>query len=177
MKTVFIICALAALAVPQAHALQDDDLNDSLLSTDTAKTDYAPEEDEAAQPYIQESDEDLAGFIQDYVKKDTALKGSFFIEDPAARKVLKLSLATAPKKSSAGPDNTKVMEAVFKDTAGKRYSVLFHIQSAGFGGIDIFKIELKTGPKPVQEDEPKKKKEEKKIPPPKEIMQKIKMFF
>jgi len=151
MKKLFIILALAALACPQARALQDDDLSDSLLSTDTAKTDYAPEEDEAAQPYIQESDEDLAAFIQDYVKKDTTLKGAFFMEDPATHKVLKLSLETALKKSVAGPDNTKVMEAVFKDPGGKKHSVLFHIQSAGFGGIDIFKIELKKGTKPAQE--------------------------
>ena len=157
MKKIFIACALAALACPQARALQDDDLNDSLLSTDTARTDYATEDDEAALPYIQESDEDLSGFIQDYVKKDTALKGAFFMEDPETRKVLRLSLGTPPKKSSAGPDNTKVMEAVFKDPGGKKYSVLFHIQSAGFGGIDIFKIELKAGTKPVQESKPKKK--------------------
>ncbi len=157
MKKLFIVCALTALACPQARALQDDDLTDSLLSTDTTKTDYATEEDEATQAYIQESDEDLSGFIQDYVKKDTALKGAFFIEDPAARKVLKLSLDTAPKKSAAGPDNTKIMEAVFKDPGGEKYSVLFHIQSAGFGGIDIFKIELKKEAKPVQEIKLKKK--------------------
>lgn len=157
MKKLFIACALAALTCPQARALQDDDLSDSPLSTDTAKTDYAPEEDEATQAYIQESDEDLSGFIQDYVKKDTTLKGAFFLEDPAGRKVLKLFLDTAPKKSAAGPDNTKIMEAVFKDPAEKKYSVLFHIQSAGFGGIDIFKIELKKETKPVQKNKPKKK--------------------
>jgi hypothetical protein len=157
MKKLFIACALAALACPQARAVQDDDLSDTLLSTDAAKTDYAPDEEEATQAYIQESDEDLSGFIQDYVKKDTALKGAFFIEDPASRKVLKLSLDTAPKKSSDGPNNTKVLEAVFKDPGGKKYPVLFHIQSAGFGGIDIFKIELKKEAKPVQEGKPGKK--------------------
>ena len=157
MKTLFIACALAALACPQARAVQDDDLSDVLLSTDAAKTEDAPEEDETTQAYIQESDEDLSGFVQDYVKKDTALKGAFFLEDPAARKVLKLSLETAPKKSSDGPNNTKIMEAVFKDPGGKKYPILFHIQSAGFGGIDIFKIELKKETKPAQENKPKRK--------------------
>jgi len=156
MKTIFILSALALLA-PSARALQDDDLNDTLLSTDTAKTDYAPEEDESAQAYIQESDEDLSGFVQDYVKKDTALKGAFFLEDAASGKVLKLSLAVAPKSSVAGPNNTKIMEAVFKDPSGKDHAVLFHIQSVGFGGIDIFKIELKKEEKTGREAKPKKK--------------------
>lgn len=157
MKKIFIACALTALACPQARALQDDDLNGVLLSTDAARADDAAEEDELAQPFIQESDEDLAGFIQDYVKKDAALKGAFFMEDAAARKVLKLSLETTLKKSSAGPDNTKVMEAVFKDAAGKRYAVLFHIRSVGFGGIDIFKLELKKDAKTGREEKPGKK--------------------
>ena len=156
MKKLLIACALAALACPQARALEDDDLGDVLLSTDTARTDFVSEEDDT-QAYIQESDEDLAGFIQDYVKKDTALKGAFFMEDPAAGKVLKLSLETAPKRSSSGPDNTRVLEAVFKDPVGRKYSVLFRIRSAGFGGIDIFKLELKKKPNPAREGKPEKK--------------------
>ena len=129
---------------------------DVALSTDTAKADYTPE-DEETQGYIQESEEDLSGFVQDYVKKDSSLKGAFLLEDPASGKVLKLALEAAPKKSADGLNNTKVLEAVFKDSAGKKYTVLFHIQSAGFGGIDIFRIELKKEPKPGQKDKPKKK--------------------
>ncbi|OGS08734.1 MAG: hypothetical protein A2270_04060 [Elusimicrobia bacterium RIFOXYA12_FULL_51_18] len=156
MRKLIIVCALAALACPQARALQDDDLAEVSLSTDTTKADYAPE-DEEAQGYIQESEEDLSGFVQDYVKKDTSLKGAFLLDAPASGKILKLVMETAPKKSADGPNNTKVLEAVFKDSVGKKYTVLFHIQSAGFGGIDIFRIALKKETKSGQKDKPKKK--------------------
>lgn len=147
MRRLIIICALVALAAAQAGALADEELIDAALSTDTMKTDEAPYEDDG-QAYIQESDEDLAGFVQDYVKKDVILKGSFFLEGAAPGRVLKLNLETVRKKSLAGPNNSKIVEAVFKDAAGKKHTVLFHLQSAGFGGIDIFKIELKKEEKP-----------------------------
>ena len=88
-------------------------------------------------------EEDLAGFVQDYIGKDISLKGAFLIEDPGSGKVLKLSLESAPRRSEAGPAGSRVMEAVFKAAGGRKYSVLFYLQSAGFGGIDIFRIELK----------------------------------
>ena len=150
MKRLLILCALAALACPQLRAMQNGDLADAISSTDTIKGDEAPDEEEFPQAYIQESDEDLSGFVQDYVKKDVYLKGAFFLEDHASGKILKLSLAIAPKRSSNGPNNTKVLEAIFKDAAGKSYPVLFHIQSVGFGGIDIFRIDLKNAAKPGQ---------------------------
>jgi len=158
MKYALIFCAMAAAAVPQARAVQDDDLNEPALSTDAVKADYASEEDEAL-GYIQESDEDLAGFVQDYVQKDAALKGAFFLEDPASGRILKLTLDAAPKRSPGGSENSKVMEAAFNGPGGKKYQVLFHIRSAGFGGIDIFRIELKQPEKikiPAQ-IKPKKK--------------------
>ena len=142
MKYMLIICALAAIAVPQARAIQNDDLSELAGSTDAAKADYVSDEDET-QGYIQESDEDLAGFVQDYVLKDTALKGAFFLEEPASGKVLKLTLDSVPKKSSEGSANSKILEAVFNGPGGKKYPVLFHVRGAGFGGIDIFKIALK----------------------------------
>lgn len=142
MRKLIITCALASLMCPQARALADDDLTDAALSTDTVKTDETAETDET-QIYIQESDEDLADFVQDYIKKDTILKGAFFLEEGASGRILKLNLETVLKRSSGGPNNSKIVEAVFKDPAGKKYPVLFRIQSAGFGGIDIFKIEFK----------------------------------
>jgi hypothetical protein len=155
MKRLLAVCVLAALSCPRAAALADDDLLDADISTGTVKSDEVSG-DEDAQASIQESDEDLAGFVQDYVGKDISLKGAFFIEDAGAGRILKLSLESVVKKSSEGPDNAKVMTAVFKDPGGKKYSVLFYIQSAGFGGIDIFRIELKRI-EPKKEEKPKKK--------------------
>ena len=147
MKLLLAACMLTALCCQQAAALSDDDLMDAGISTETVTGDEASA-DEDAQASIQESDEDLAGFLQDYIGKDTALKGAFFIEDRGSGKILKLTLGSVVKKSSEGPDNSRIMEAVFKGPGGKQYSVLFYIQSAGFGGIDIFKIELKKEEKP-----------------------------
>jgi len=155
MKNLLAACVLAALFCPQAAALADDDLLDTDISTETAKSDEAPVEEDA-QADIQESDDDLAGFVQDYVGKDSSLKGGFFIEDRGAGRILKLSLESVIKKSSEGPDNARIMEAVFKGPEGKKYSVLFYIQSAGFGGIDIFKIELKQT-EPKKEEKIKKR--------------------
>ena len=140
MKTLLIACILSALPCARAAALVDDDLLDTEISTETA-ADYAAEEE--GQASIQESDEDLAGFVQDYIGKDIALKGAFLLEDTVSGKVLKLSLESAPRRSEAGPAGSRVMEAVFKAAGGRKYSVLFYLQSAGFGGIDIFRIELK----------------------------------
>jgi hypothetical protein len=155
MNRILAACVLTALFCPQAAAMADDDLLDAEISTETAKA-YEAAADEDAQADIQESDEDLAGFVQDYVGRDSSLKGGFFIEDGAAGRILKLSLESVIKKSAEGPDNARVIEAVFKGPGGKKYPVLFYIQSAGFGGIDIFKIALKQAA-PKKEENPKRK--------------------
>jgi len=142
---------LAALACPQLRAMTDDDLNETAASTDTVKAEEPADADEP-QTDIQESDEDLAGFVQDYVQKDTALKGAFFLEDDASGKILKLTLAKVQHRSVGGPANSKTVEAVFKDQAGKKHIVLFRIRSAGFGEIDVFKIELKKEEKTKNAD-------------------------
>lgn len=136
----FLLCA-APLAAPAA-ALLDDDMADTALSTDTAKGDYAPE-DEDAQAQIQESDEDLVGYVEDYIKKDIMLKGAFLLEDLSAKKILRLQVDSVSRTVENGADNSKIVPTVFKDAAGKKYNVLFHLQSAGFSDVDIFKIELK----------------------------------
>lgn len=151
MKRLLIVCALAALACGRAGAMADDDIIATVSSTDAAKGDYPPEDEETL-GVIQESDEDLAAFVQDYISKDSALKGAFFIEERGSGKVLKLSLDTLLRKTSEGPDNSRIVEGVFKAAGGKKCSVLFYIQSAGFGGLDIFKVELKK-----KEEKPQKK--------------------
>ncbi len=155
MKRLIALCALTLLTCPQAHSMADNELTEAALSTDTAKTDEAADMDDA-QAYIQETDEDLAGFVQDYVKKDTILKGAFFLEEGTSGRILKLNLETVLRTSSAGPNNSKIMEAVFRDLTGKKRAVLFRIQSIGFGGIDIFKIELKKEEKSKTSDKTKK---------------------
>ena len=142
MKKTILICALTALTCTQVRAMTDDDLSEAAVSTDTAKAEEAADAEEQ-QAEIQESDEDLAGFVQDYVKKDAGLKGAFFLEDAASGRILKLSLVKVLKSSTSGQQNTKIVEAIFKDPAGKKHSVLFLIRSAGFGEIDISRIELK----------------------------------
>ena len=153
MKKIFLGCLFAAVAAAPAAAVQDDDINETaVVSTGPAGGDNGADDEDTAQ--IQESDEDLSSFVADYIGKDTALKGAFFIEDIAAKKVLKLTLVSVPKTVKDGDNHTRIVETVFKDATGKKYTVLFHIQSAGFSGVDIFKIELKTERK---EEKPKKK--------------------
>lgn len=146
MKKLLAACLLAALPCGRAAALADDDLVGEMVSTDTVSGEESAADDEA-QASIQESDEDLAGFVQDYVGKDIQLKGAFFVEDKATGSVLKLRLESVPKKSVPGPENSRIVEAAFRNAAGRKYSVLFYIQNAGFGGIDIFRIELKKAGK------------------------------
>lgn len=106
------------------------------------KTELGGEEEEI-QAQLQDSDEDLAGFVEDYIKKDSILKGAFFIEDPVGKKILKLKLVSVTKKSAPGPDRSKTVEAVFVNAAGGRHYILFHLRNTGLGEIDIYGIELK----------------------------------
>ena len=40
----------------------------------------------------------------------------------------------------------KTVAANFKDAAGKKTAVVFHLQNGPWGGLDILKIELKAPP-------------------------------
>jgi len=151
MKILLPVLTLLAFACPVRGAMSDDDLMEAAVSTDPARGEDAAEEDEAL-GIIQESDEDLTEFVRDYVSKDAALKGAFFIEVPASGRILRLNLDSIAKKAPEAPNHSRMVEGIFKDAAGKRYPVLFYIQNAGFGGLDIFRIELKK-----TEEKPKKK--------------------
>ena len=105
MKKAFLLLAglgLLASAAPLA-AFEDDGLSEAAVSTDAVKN---GDEDET-QPLIQESDEDLAAFVTDYITKDIQLKGAFLLEDKPAQKVLKLKLASVEQKSSNGDNDVK----------------------------------------------------------------------
>lgn len=152
MKNMFLACAALTLVsvLPGAApaAVLDEDLAETVLSTEAANGDEAAE-DEDARAEIQESDEDLVGYVEDYIKKDIILKGSFLLEDVPAKKVLKLAVDSVSRTVENGPDNTKIVPAVFRTADGRKYNVRFHLRGAGFSGVDIFKIGLKKEEKPA----------------------------
>lgn len=140
-------CALlaACLSCPAAAAFEEEGLPETIVSTDTARGG----EEEEEQPLIQESDEDLAAFVTDYIRKDAQLKGAFLIEDKPSGKVLRLELVSVDRKAAGGDNSSRAVKAVFKDAAGKKYPALFWVQLGPWGGLDIYKIELGTGGKPA----------------------------
>jgi len=144
MKTLLAVLLFGGLLYPGAGlaAYEDEGLSEAAVSTDTAKNG----EEEDGQALIQENDEDLAAFVTDYIRKDIQLKGAFFLEEKGSRKLLKLSLASVEQKAAGSENGVKLVAAVFKDAAGKKYTAVFHLQNGPWGGLDIFKIELKTAP-------------------------------
>ena len=150
MKLLILALFSLAMAAP-ARAYEDDGLTEAAVSTETAKTG----EEEEAQPVIQENDEDLAAFVTDYVRKDIQLKGSFFLEGKHDRKLLKLDLVSVESKAAPGENGAKKVAAVFKDAAGKKYTAFFHLQAGPWGGLDIFRLELKA---PQEKSKPTPKK-------------------
>ncbi|MEI7527482.1 MAG: hypothetical protein WCK76_00950 [Elusimicrobiota bacterium] len=136
----FIMAALAlGLAAPAAAAYEEEGLSEAMISTDTAKN---GDEDET-QPFVQESDEDLAEFVTDYIRRDTALKGAFLLEDPDGKKFLKLQLVSVEQKAQTTSESAKTVSALFRDAGGKKFTVVFYLQPGPWGGLDIFKLELK----------------------------------
>ncbi|HAT71985.1 MAG TPA: hypothetical protein DCS63_04140 [Elusimicrobia bacterium] len=141
MKNIYLALLAAGLFWPgtAAAAYEDEGLSEAAVSTETAKS----SDDEDDQTVIQENDEDLAAFVTDYIRKDTQLKGAFFMEEKATKKILRLSLSSVNPKPVNGDSGVKKVTAVFKDAAGKKYTVLFHLQNGPWGGLDIFKLEIK----------------------------------
>lgn len=150
MKLIFLAALGLGLAGPAAAAYEDEGLPEAVISTEAARG-----EDEEEQPQVQESDEDLAAFVTDYIRKDVQLKGAFFLEERPSKKILKLDLASVEPKAGGGESGARCVTVTFKDPAGKKRTALFWLQGGPWGGLDIFKIELKTpGVKPVPELKP-----------------------
>lgn len=137
----FLIPALLGLclAAPAAAAFEDEGLSETIASTDTAKS--AEEEEE--QPLVQERDEDLAAFVTDYIRKDIQLKGAFFLEDRASKKLFRMELASVESKAQAGENGARAVAVTLKDAAGKKHKVLFWVQAGPWGGLDIFRIDFR----------------------------------
>ena len=152
MKILLLLALGAGLFLPAAARAEYDEegLTEAAVSTDAAKS----SDDEEEQPMIQENDEDLADFVTDYIRKDIQLKGAFFIEDKAAKRILKLELAGVSAKASDAEGGTKKLAATLKDAAGKKVTVVFYLHNGPWGGLDIFKIELKSR---QEKDKPAKK--------------------
>jgi hypothetical protein len=142
MKLTLLAALTLCLAGSAAAAYEDVGLSEVVATTDTVRNG----EEEEEQPLIQEKDEDLAAFVTDYVRKDIQLKGAFFLEDKVSKKILKLELAAVEPKAAGGENSAKTVTAHFKDAAAKKVTVLFHLQNGAWGGLDIFKIELKAAP-------------------------------
>jgi len=150
MKALLIAALGLWLAVPAAAAYDEEGLPETVASSDTARG-----EEEEVQPQVQESDEDLAAFVTDYIRKDIQLKGAFFLEERPSKKILKLELASVEPKAAAGQNGARSVTVTFKDPAGKKRTALFWLQDGPWGGLDIFKIELKVpGVKPTPELKP-----------------------
>lgn len=139
----FCLAALAlCLSGPVEAAYDEEGLPEAPASTETAKNG----EEEDGLVLIQQSDEDLASFVTDYIRKDTMLKGAFFLEDKAAKKVLRLELASIEPVTAGAENGGKTVTAHFKDATGKKAVVVFHLQNGPWGGLDIFRLELKAAP-------------------------------
>lgn len=146
MKFLLSALLLAGLCAGGAQAaFEDEGFSEAAVSTDTARNG----EEEDGQTLIQENDEDLAAFVTDYIRKDIQLKGAFLLEEKTARKILKLTPYSVSQKAEDGENGVKKVKAVFEDTAGKKYNAVFYLQNGPWGGLDIFKIELKAAPAPA----------------------------
>ena len=137
-----ILAVLALCLTGKAAGFEDEGLPEIVVSSETAKS----AEDEEDQPQVQENDEDLAAFVKDYISKDIQLKGAFLIEDKASKKIFKLELSSIEPKAVAGENGGRTVSADFKDAAGKKVAVAFHLQNGPWGGLDIFRLELKGAP-------------------------------
>ncbi len=141
MKFIYLSALALCLSGPAAAAYDEEGLPEAPASTETVK---GEEEDDLA--LIQQSDEDLASFVTDYIRKDIMLKGAFFLEEKASKKVLRLELASIEPAVAGAENGGKTVTAQFKDAAGKKIAAVFHLQNGPWGGLDIFRIELKAAP-------------------------------
>lgn len=142
MKLILSMALALCLAAPADADYDDEGLPETITSTETARS----SDDEEDQPVVQESDEDLAAFVTDYIGRDIQLKGAFFLEDRTSRKVHRLQLASVGKKTAPGANGERGVSVVLKDEAGKRFTAVFWVQAGPWGGLDIFRIDFKVPP-------------------------------
>ncbi len=142
MKLILLTALALCLAAPAGAAFEEEGLPETVSSTDTARG----SDEEEEQPLVQESDEDLAAFVTDYIRRDIQLKGSFFLEDKTSKKVYRLQLASVDRKTAPAGSGERGVSVVLKDEAGKKFPAVFWVQAGPWGGLDIFRIDFKVSP-------------------------------
>lgn len=139
-------------------------------------------QEEGSGVMIQDSDEDIRNLVEDYIKKDIALKGAFFIEDKNSGKVLSLKFV-AITKTNLPEDGDKTVTAQFSSEGSKFYNLIFLLSGSNWGNMEIQKISLEPASgnaKPAEKDRSKEskpaqaKKEEKKEVKPSNQPKKVK---
>ena len=142
MKPALVAAIILCLSVPARAAYEDEGLTEAAAPEAAAK--MGEEEDGGA--LIQEEEEDLAAFVTDYISKDVQLKGAFLLEDKSAGKILKLRFVSIEPEFRAEKNGVMTVAARFRDDEGGKFTVLFRLKNGSWGGLDIFKIELKAAP-------------------------------
>ncbi|MEW5950354.1 MAG: hypothetical protein GX447_01120 [Elusimicrobia bacterium] len=98
--------------------------------------------DEDAGVMVQDSDEDIKNIVEDYVKKDESLKGSFLVEDKISGKILKLKYLAVIESKNLNEESKKVKVQFNDPSSGKFRIVSFLLKGSNWGNIEIEKMEL-----------------------------------
>jgi len=157
-KMKLLTAVLLFTAFNAAYAADENGSGEDIYaSTQT----FSDEGEEAGQVMVQDSEEDVLNFVEDYIKKDISLKGSFLIEDKAGKQVLRLKFLRL-KKEVWTEEAARIAAAEFKDSDSRTYEVQFHVTGINWGNLDINKLVLKKTE--TKNGEPAKKpgKEDKK---------------
>lgn len=153
MRILAAVLMLASFSA--AYAADENGSGDEVYSSTQA---YSEEGEEAGQVMVQDSEEDVLNFVEDYIKKDIALKGSFLMEDAASKQLLKLKFLQL-RKEVVQEETAKIAVAELKDSNSRQYEAHFYVTGMNWGNLDISKIVLKkTAPakEPAKKTEPQK---------------------
>jgi len=137
--------------MPFSTFAQDQDSTEENVSTQESI-----EENNGAM--IQNSEEDLRGIVEDYIKKDIELKGGFFIEEKSSGKILRLKYIGITK-TNFSEDEDKTVTAQFASD-GKIYSLIFSLSGTNWGSMEIVKINIAKVPEsksPIHQSDKVKK--------------------
>lgn len=158
-----LAAVLMFVSFSAAYAAGENGSEDEVYSSTQT---YSEEGEDAGQVMVQDSEEDVLNFVEDYIKKDVALKGAFLFEDKDAKQLLKLKFSEL-KKTVTQEESAKIAVAEFKDPNSRVYEASFYVTGVNWGNLDISKIVLKKispAKEPVKKSEPAKpaKKEDRK---------------
>lgn len=101
---------------------------------------------------VQDSDDDINSIVEDYIKKDESLKGSFFIKDKKNDKVLSLKYLSILLVEAISETEKKVKVQFTDISTGKFRNVFFFVRGSNWGNLDIEKIELEQSAEVKKEE-------------------------